>query len=68
MKYVHIIAFVLVIVGGLNWAVFAISGWDIGQLFGGMDAMISKIIYILVGVSALYLAITHRKACADCLK
>lgn len=68
MKYIHIIAFVLVIVGGINWAVFAVSGWDIGHLFGGMDAMISKIIYILVGVSAVYLAITHKKACADCVK
>lgn len=44
----------LLIVGGLNWLVLALFGWEIGQLFGGMDAMISKIVYVLVGLSAVY--------------
>ena len=60
------IAIVLLIVGGLNWGVWALTGWDIGQLFGGMDALISKIIYILVGLSAVYIAVTHKKDCMYC--
>ncbi len=48
------LTWILVIVGGLNWLLLALTGWEIGMLFGGMDAMISKIVYILVGVSAIY--------------
>lgn len=67
MKILHIIAFILLIIGGLNWGALGLTGWEIGQLFGGQDALISQIIYILVGLSAIYLAITHKKACKDCM-
>lgn len=60
------IAWVLLIIGGLNWLVFGLSGWDIGHLFGGMDAAISKIIYVLVGLSALYELFTHKNNCKMC--
>ncbi len=44
----------LLIIGGLNWLLVGIFSWDIGSIFGGMDAIISRIIYILVGLSAIY--------------
>ena len=66
MKTLHIVAFILVIVGGVNWLLLALTGWEIGQLFGGMDMMISKVIYVLVGLSAVYLAATHKKDCRMC--
>jgi uncharacterized protein len=43
----------LLIVGGLNWLLVGLLNWDIGSLFGGQDAIISRIVYILVGLSAL---------------
>lgn len=66
MKWLHMVAFILVVVGGLNWLLLAVTGWEIGQLFGGMDAMLSQVIYILVGLSAVYLAVTHKKDCRAC--
>jgi len=66
MKGLHMVAFLLVVVGGLNWLVLALFGWEVGQLFGGMDATISKIIYVLVGLSALNLLFTHKKDCKIC--
>ena len=66
MKYLHKIAFLLLIVGGLNWGALAVFNWDIGMIFGGGDAMISKIIYILVALSAVYLLFTHKKECKEC--
>ena len=66
MQYLHKITYLLLIVGGLNWLVFGVIGWEIGQLFGGMDALISRIIYILVGVAVLYSLFEHRKMCKDC--
>jgi len=66
MKAVHMITFLLLVIGGLNWGILAVSGWEVGQLFGGMDAMISRVIYILVGVSAVIEFATHKKNCKMC--
>lgn len=60
------IAFILLVVGGLNWLLVGIFGWDVGQLFGGMENIISRIIYVLVGLSAIYLLFTHKSDCKAC--
>ena len=61
MNGLHTVAFILVIVGGLNWLLVGLFQWDIGQLFGGMDALLSRVVYVLVGLSAVYLAATGMK-------
>lgn len=66
MKAVHTVAFILLVVGGLNWLLVGLAGWDIGDLFGGVDALISKVIYILVGLSAIILLVTHKRDCRCC--
>lgn len=66
MKGLHMIAFVLLVIGGLNWLLVGVAGWDIGELFGGQGALVSKIIYILVGLSALYEIATHKGNCREC--
>ena len=60
------IAYVLLWVGGLNWLLVGVFGWDVGELFGGMQAAVSRIIYVLVGLSAIYLMATHRAYCKHC--
>lgn len=62
----HKIAFILLIIGGLNWLLFGLFTWDVGQIFGGMEETISKIIYILVGLSALYEMFSHKGMCKAC--
>lgn len=66
MKALHMVAFLLLVVGGLNWLAVAANGWDIGQLFGGQDAMASRVIYALVGLAALYELLTHGMNCKMC--
>jgi uncharacterized membrane protein YuzA (DUF378 family) len=44
----------LLIIGGLNWLLVGVFGFDIGKFLGGQSAMISRIIYVLVGLAALY--------------
>jgi len=66
MQWLHKVAFILVIVGGVNWLLLAVTGWEIGALLGGMSALPSQVVYILVGLSAIYLAVTHKRACRDC--
>lgn len=66
MKALHGVSFVLLVVGGLNWLLVGLVKWDIGMLFGGQDNIISRIVYVLVGLSAVYLVATHKKNCKDC--
>ncbi len=66
MKAIHQIAFILLAIGGLNWLLFGLFGWDVGSLFGGMDVMVSRVIYVLVGISAIYELVTHWGRCRDC--
>lgn len=66
MKSLKSISFVLVIIGGLNWLLVGIFNWDVGMIFGGQGAVISKIIYILVGLSAIYLLLGCKKCCSCC--
>jgi len=50
------VALILLIVGGLNWGLIGAFDFDlIASIFGDMSAT-SRIVYILVGVSAVYLA------------
>jgi uncharacterized membrane protein YuzA (DUF378 family) len=60
------ITFILLIIGGLNWLILSINGWDIGQLFGGQAAGVSRVIYFLVGISAIIEIFTHKKNCKMC--
>ena len=60
MKALTAIAGALVIVGGLNWGLVAIAEFDLvatiaGEEFGETNAL-SRIVYALVGISAVYLA------------
>lgn len=49
------IALILVIVGALNWGSVGIFGFDaVGWLFGGQLAILSRIIFTLVGLAGLW--------------
>lgn len=54
MKALKTIAFVLLVIGGLNWLLVGLFKIDVGMIFGGQEALISRIVYILVGLSAIY--------------
>jgi uncharacterized membrane protein YuzA (DUF378 family) len=68
MKALHNISFILLIIGGLNWLLVGLFKWDISAWLGGMDSVVSRIVYILVGLSAIYLLVTHKKTCTQCGK
>ena len=49
------IALSLSIVGGLNWGLIGLFRFDlVAFLFGGSDSLLSRIVYALVGLSALW--------------
>ena len=61
MKFnLHSLSFLLLIIGGLNWLAVGTIGWEVGQLFGGLNAPVSRAIYVLVGLAAIYELIFHK--------
>lgn len=49
------IALGLLIIGGVNWGSIGLFGFDlVGALFGGQDALFSRIIFTVVGLCALW--------------
>lgn len=57
MKITTIIAYTLVIIGGLVWLLVGLFNFNlVAMIFGsGAGALISRVIYSLVGISALWL-------------
>ncbi|MCM3707985.1 MULTISPECIES: DUF378 domain-containing protein [Cytobacillus] len=48
------IALVLTIIGAINWGLIGFFQFDlVASLFGGQDAVLSRIIYGLVGIAGL---------------
>jgi len=61
LNVVDIIALILVIVGGLNWGLIGINAnWNIVDLILGGTG-IDTIVYILVGLAAIYLVVMMGK-------
>ena len=57
----HKLAQILIIVGGLNWGLVGAFEFDlVATLFGDMTAL-SRVVYVLVGVAALYALGTMKK-------
>ena len=49
------IALILTIIGGINWGSIGVFGFDfVAFLFGGPTTAFSRIVYALVGISALW--------------
>ncbi len=71
MKALHMVSFVLAIVGGLNWGLIGIGGfigsdWNVVHMILGSWPAVEWIVYVLVGLSAVYLVFTHKKDCRMC--
>lgn len=49
------IAVILLIIGGLNWGLVGVFSWDVvAAIFGDMS-VVSRIIYVLIGLSGLWI-------------
>ncbi|MBP2680384.1 MAG: hypothetical protein H6Q78_247 [Candidatus Krumholzibacteriota bacterium] len=57
MKALDTIFAVLLVIGGLNWGLVGLFSFDLVRAILGDMTFLSRIVYILVGVSALYQAV-----------
>ena len=55
MKALNLVTLALIIVGAVNWLLVGLFQFDlVAAIFGGQSTALSRIVYILVGLSGLY--------------
>lgn len=57
------LALVLLIVGGLNWGLIGLFNFDLVATVFGTMSLLARVVYILVGLSAVYLLAAAGKLC-----
>ncbi len=49
------LALTLLVIGGVNWGLVGLFEFDlVAWLFGGSDTILSRVVYILVAISAIW--------------
>jgi uncharacterized membrane protein YuzA (DUF378 family) len=71
MKWMHMVTWILIIVGALNWGLVGIGGFfgtnlNVVNLILGFSPALEWVVYVLVGLSAVYEVFVHRKNCRQC--
>ena len=63
MKGLHIVSWILLVIGGLNWL---LVGLGVGDVVAYLGSTLATIVYILVGLSAIVELFGHKKSCMAC--
>lgn len=66
MKGLHMAAYTLLWVGGLNWGLLGLFNFNLVETVLGSWPQLVQFVYILVGVSAVYSVATHMSDCKVC--
>ena len=65
MKALNAIALVLIIVGGLNWGLVGLFDFNLVAAIFGIDSWFTNLVYILVGLAAIYAFVLLKPVTAD---
>ena len=68
MKWLHMLTFLLTAVGALNWGLVSLFNLNLVEFIFGAWPVLVQIVYIAVGVSAVYILVTHFSDCKVCSK
>lgn len=68
MKWFHVVVYVLLFVGGLNWGLVGLFNWNLVSWIFGMGSFLERLVYVLVGLSAVWAIFTHMGECKVCSK
>lgn len=67
MKTLHMVAFLLVVVGAVNWGLVGLANMNLVHALLGATGL-ENLVYLLVGASGVYLLFTHKADCKTCAK
>ena len=60
MRKLDLVTMTLLIVGGLNWGLVGAANFDLVAALFGEQTLLSRVVYLLVGLSAVYQAVSWR--------
>jgi uncharacterized membrane protein YuzA (DUF378 family) len=66
MKALHMVSWILLIIGGLNWGLEGLFKFDLVTYLLGSWPLLVSLIFILVGISAVIELFTHKQGCKTC--
>ncbi len=66
MKWLHMVSFLLMVVGAVNWGLVALFDMNLVDMVFGAGSQLGMMVYVLVGVSGVYQLVTHKKDCKVC--
>lgn len=66
MKMLHMLTYLLLIIGGINWGLMGLLDINLVMRLTQSWPMLEKLVYILVGVSAVYDLVMHKQYCKLC--
>ncbi|MEK7133582.1 MAG: DUF378 domain-containing protein [Patescibacteria group bacterium] len=71
MKNLHLVSWILIIVGALNWGLMGLGGlmggsWNVVGAILGSWPTVENLVYVLVGAAGVYEIISHKKNCRQC--
>ena len=75
MKYAHVVSYILLFIGGINWGLVGIgalaggdmNSWNVVHMILASWPTVEALVYVLVGIAAVYLAATHKSYCKNCM-
>jgi uncharacterized membrane protein YuzA (DUF378 family) len=66
------VAFILLAIGGINWGLVGLGwlagsqDWNVVHMLFGSSMELEAIVYLLVGISGVWLLVTHKADCRTC--
>ena len=66
MKNLHMVSFILVVIGALNWGLVGLMDLNLVEMLFGEYQTIEQVVYILVGLAGVHLVLTHKSDCHTC--
>lgn len=66
MKALHMVAYLLLWIGGLNWGLVGLFNYNLVETL--LPASLIQLTYIAVGVATVYVVATHKGDCKVCGK
>lgn len=61
MKFLNVVAWTIAIIGAVNWGLIGAFEWNLVDTLFGVNSLLSRLIYILVGLSGIYLIMLYPK-------
>lgn len=66
MKKLHAVSFLSVMIGAINWGFIGLFNFNLVNSIFGFSPAFEHIIYVIVGLSAVYLIVQHKADCKTC--